>query len=54
MEHYLECPACGAPVFERDEDRYSDDEEETCDCGAVLSIGVDDDRAWVRWHEEDG
>lgn len=70
-EFFLECPNCGAPMFEHDgleddeldEDRqtrdcvFSDDECETCqECGAIVSIGIDDycdePRAYTNWQDE--
>jgi hypothetical protein len=59
-EHYLECSKCGAPVFERSEDGFTEGETEWCpDCGCACSVRVepDDDedelgRAWVNTDEE--
>lgn len=56
VSSYLECPNCGDAVFGRESNYYTEDEDETCPCGASLSIGVDDaghgPEAWVRWNDE--
>lgn len=51
----LDCPNCGAdPLFTSDEDGlFYEDTDAVCpECAALCVIGVDDDRAYVRYDGE--
>jgi len=46
-------PNCGEPVFEREENWYTEDEQERCSCGHLLQIEIDGEDAWVRDRTEE-